>query len=358
MSRDQRSPSGRSSSSDHVRTSSPEQETFRLHALIPGRATIPSRIGPYELRGAIGEGSFSLVKLAYHTEVNAYFACKVLNRRFLRDQSLLARFESEIRVHQQLHHPSIVKLADLLEDSENYYVFLEFCAGGELFQYILQRGKLSEGEAKPLIKQILEGVRHLHVIGVSHRDLKPENLLLSGLGDMKISDFGLSRFVGSDGLVETPCGSPCYASPECLSGVAYNGRTTDCWSAGVVLFKLVTGQLPLTKRNQRQLFDEIRSGMFTIPPTIGRACQGLIRGLMTVDPAMRLTAERALQHPFFTTNPPPEFATFPGKGFLSLKHIDRIFSEERSELELPVKESSSRPGPSLEKVLREVRVKR
>jgi serine/threonine protein kinase len=346
------SPAGRCSSINHFKPSADTQTVSFFH---PQITAIPNRIGPYELRGTIGEGSFSLVKLAYRSDTNAFFACKVLNRKFLHDQELYFRFESEIRVHQQLHHPSVVALVDLLEDRNYYYVVMEFCAGGELFQYIVSHERLAESQAKPLIQQILQGIGFLHMMGVSHRDLKPENLLLSTFGDVKISDFGLSRFVRKDGLVETPCGSPCYASPECLSGSAYDGRATDCWSVGVVLFTMVTGQLPWTKRNQKQLFEEIRTGSFTIPSTIGRECQGLIRGLMTVDYRKRLTAEMALRHPFFATNPPQAFSTLPGQGFVSLKRVDEIFGAGASELVLPVSVSGSQPGKGFDEILKDVK---
>lgn len=116
---------------------------------------------------------------------------------------------------------------------------------------------------------------------------------------MKISDFGLSKFVGNSGIVETPCGSPCYASPECLSGHGYDGRISDVWSIGVIMFAMVTGQLPWTKRNQTQLFNQIRKGDYKIPSFLSEECKDLIRRLMTVDVSQRITIEEALNHPWF-----------------------------------------------------------
>jgi serine/threonine protein kinase len=264
------------------------------------RHQIPQRIGPYELRGTVGEGEFSIVKLAFNPTTNCYYACKVLERALLRSRNLDNRFESEIRVHQQLRHPGIVALIDLLYDSNFYFVFLEFCPGGELFQFIVEAGCLSEGQARPVLRRIFEAVTYIHSLGVSHRDLKPENLLLDRLGNAKLSDFGMARFVDTDGLVSTPCGSPCYASPECLSSEPYDGRTTDCWSLGVITYAMVTGELPWTKRNQRQLFNQIRKGEYTIPETLSPMCRNFISSLMTVDPARRSTAPQALQHEFLS----------------------------------------------------------
>lgn len=139
---------------------------------------IPKTIGQYQIRGTVGEGSFSIVKLAYLPESKKYFACKIIEKGRLQHNDLQKRFECEIRVHQQMHHPGIVELFDLLHDQFFYYVILEFCPGGELFQYIVDRGRLSEDVAKPIMVQILSSLAQIHKLGVSHRDLKPENLLL------------------------------------------------------------------------------------------------------------------------------------------------------------------------------------
>ena len=217
-------------------------------------AVIPNKIGAYRMRAVVGDGAFSVVKLVYNEETQTYYACKIVPRSRINTKALQDRFELEIRINQQLHHPGIVKLFDLLSDENNFYVIMEFCQSGELFQYIVDRGPLSEQDARPFVRQILECLEYIHRQNVTHRDLKPENLLLDQLGRVKLSDFGLSRFLGKDGLVETPCGSPCYASPECISGAPYDGKTTDVWSVGVILYAMLTGQLPWTKRNQAQLF--------------------------------------------------------------------------------------------------------
>ena len=263
----------------------------------------PSKIGPYTLRGTVGDGAFSVVKLAFNEELSQYYACKIVPKSRLSTHHLEKRFEVEIRINQQMHHPGIVGLVDILKDTLNYYVIMEFCPNGELFQYIVDHGRLTEDEAKPKIRQILEALQYIQSMNVAHRDLKPENILLDQYGQLKISDFGLSRFLDSNGLVNTPCGSPCYASPECISGKPYDGKTTDVWSCGVILYAMVTGQLPWTKRNQNQLFEQIRHGEYTIPSYISHTCSDFIRGLMTVDPKKRLTIEQAFNHPFLASTP-------------------------------------------------------
>jgi serine/threonine protein kinase len=319
----------RSASADQLEDprAAPEGASRRLAQAAVRR--IPARIGSYELRGVVGEGSFSVVKLAFHRSSSSYLACKVVEKSRLRDGELRSRFESEIRVHQQLHHPSIVSLCDLLQDDYFFYVFLEFCAGGELFDYVVRMGRLSEPEAKPILREVLQAIVYLHRIGIAHRDLKPENILLSQLGHVKISDFGLSRFCGESGLVDTPCGSPCYASPECLSGLSYDGRTNDCWSIGVILYAMVTGELPWTKRNQKQLFEQIRRGEYIIPGFLSNECGNLISRLLCVDVARRLTAEQALAHPFLNDPARPLAACTRSESYVSLRRVDAFFGRDQ-----------------------------
>lgn len=316
---------------------------------------IPKTIGEYEIRGTVGEGAFSLVKLAFHRPTREYFACKVIERVRLKKNNLEARFTCEIRVHQQMHHHGIVDLVDILEDEYFFYVFLEFCPGGELFQHIVDNGRLTEDRAKPIMVQVLEAVRYIHMMGVSHRDLKPENLLLDQYGHTKISDFGLSRFLDQNGLATTPCGSPCYASPECISGAPYDGRTSDCWSVGVIFYAMVTGQLPWTKRNQTQLFDQIRRGEYTIPGYLTAGCKDLIASLMCVNNKKRLTAAQALQHPFLQgVRLPLEQMMARPSSVISLKHVDEFFGLCDSELDVTVDRVPTAPLADFETVVREI----
>lgn len=260
----------------------------------------PAQIGPYILRGVIGEGAFSIVQLAYLQSEQRYYACKIIPKSRISHNNLESRFEIEIRINQQMHHPGVVQLIDIFRDENNYYVIMEFCPNGELFQYIVDRKRLREEEAKSFIYQIFETVSYIHKLNVAHRDLKPENILIDQLGHLKISDFGLSNFIHlKTSLVSTPCGSPCYASPECLSGKPYNGKTNDIWSCGVILYTMVTGQLPWTKRNQNELFKQIRRGEYRVPDYISDSCKDLIKGLMCVDTTKRLTLEQAMQHGWF-----------------------------------------------------------
>ena len=287
----------------------------------PIQLQLPSQVGQYQIKGTIGEGAFSQVKLAYIPSASTYCACKTIQKQRLSKGNLEERFECEIRVHQQLHHPSIVEIYDLFTDKDFYYVMMEFCPGGELFQYIVDRGRLSEDRAQIFMKQLMESIAFIHRLGICHRDLKPENLLLDQYGCIKVSDFGLSRFLDPEGLSHTPCGSPCYASPECLSGRPFDGRKSDVWSCGVILYAMVTGQLPWTKRNQPQLFQQIRSGDF-------RICRDLIARMMTIDYKLRPSAEEVLKHPFLANVKVISNSVTHAGHIVSQKRVDAFFGKE------------------------------
>ncbi|KAI5529944.1 serine/threonine kinase family [Trichomonas vaginalis G3] len=142
------------------------------------------------------------------------------------------------------------------------------CPNGELFKYIIENKKLGEENAKIIFKEIVAGLAYVHSLNIAHRDLKPENILLSETNHIKITDFGFSRYVGENGWVKTSCGSPCYASPECISGEQYDGIKSDMWSIGVILFAMVTGMLPWTKRNKNALFKQIQQAKYRMPQNI------------------------------------------------------------------------------------------
>lgn len=293
----------------------------------------PEEIGPYHLQSLIGEGAFSVVCLCQNEKTGQYYACKIVPRKRLNTRHLTVRFEIEIRINQQLHHPGIVRMVDLKCDDNNYYVFMEFCPNGDLFQYIIDKKRLKEDEAKPIFRQILETLQYIHEMGISHRDLKPENILIDEFGKIKISDFGLSKFYDHNCLVDTPCGSPCYASPECVSGRSYNGITTDIWSCGVILYAMMTGQLPWTKRNQTQLFQQIKKGEYSIPSYLSPECRNMIKMLMTVDLKERYTIEQALNDPWLKEIP-QQMDSNDQKGYVSIKQVDKYFGREISCLDL------------------------
>lgn len=253
------------------------------------------------------------------------------------------RFEQEIRIMQQMRHPNVVHLYDLRRDENYFYLFMEYCPNGELFEHIVASGRLSEDAARVFFKNILDGLAFIHHFNYAHRDLKPENILIDAQGFAKISDFGLAKYVGPTGIASTLCGSPLYASPEIISSQKeYNAKKCDMWSAGIILYAMVTGQLPWTTRNQNRLFGQIIRCNYRIPSYVSQECANLIKGLVCLNPNSRLSVEEALNSPFMrlARNEEVEWKEVP---LISLRRLDQFFGKEPSEeiIKLPYRPSSA-----------------
>ena len=145
-------------------------------------------------------------------------------------------------------------------------MIMEYANAGELFDFIVKNDRVDDDQAAFFFSQILEGVEHLHHHGICHRDLKPENLLLERDNhNLKLIDFGLSNTYKPDQLLQTACGSPCYAAPEMIAGKDYVGVKVDVWSCGVILYAMLCGYLPFEDPNTDKLYQKIMNCEYSIP---------------------------------------------------------------------------------------------
>lgn len=175
-------------------------------------------IGNYEILQTLGVGSFGKVKLGRHKTTGHQVAVKILNREKIKSLSMDSKIRREIQILKLFRHPHIIKLYEVIETPSDIFMVMEYVSGGELFEYIVNHGRLSEDEARRFFQQIIYGVSYCHAHRVVHRDLKPENLLLDSHKNVKIADFGLSNLMRDGDLLKTSCGSPNYAAPEVISG--------------------------------------------------------------------------------------------------------------------------------------------
>lgn len=261
---------------------------------------IPKQFGKYELIKKIGTGSFSAVVLCRHIQTRVFYACKVVARKLLVAQNIFDRFEQEVRVLQSLHHPNIVRLEHIVFTEENIYLIMEYCSRGELFKYIATIGPLEESLVLRMFRQMAEALDFVHARNIAHRDLKPENILLDEEMNAKLADFGLCHATSAQKLLLTPCGSPFYAPPEIINNDEYDGKKSDVWSLGVVLYTMATGSLPWTETNQTQLFQQIREAEIMIPTRLNPALRDLLRLMLQRDPAHRPTTREILDHPWLS----------------------------------------------------------
>lgn len=219
---------------------------------------------------------------------------------------MLLSIEREIVIMKLIEHPNVMRLYDVWETSSELYLILEYVEGGELFDYLCTRGRLAPPEALGCFQQIIAAVDYCHRFGVAHRDLKPENLLMDRQGNIKVADFGMAAWQtgAREGLLQTACGSPHYAAPEVVMGLAYDGRASDIWSCGVILFALLAGRLPFDDEDLGTLLDKVKNGQYEMPTGIGPDARDLIERMLQRDVEKRITMLEILVHPFFVSREP------------------------------------------------------
>ncbi|XP_017565488.1 serine/threonine-protein kinase SIK1 [Pygocentrus nattereri] len=265
----------------------------------PGR---PLQVGFYEIIRTLGKGNFAVVKLARHKVTKTQVAIKIIDKTRL-DASDLVKLNREVKIMKLLNHPHIIKLYQVMETKDMLYIVTEFAKNGEMFDYLASNGRLSEEEARRTFWQILTAVEYCHRHGIVHRDLKAENLLLDDNMNIKLADFGFGNFYVPGEPLSTWCGSPPYAAPEVFEGKVYEGPQLDIWSLGVVLYVLVCGSLPFDGATLPALKQRVTEGRFRVPYFMSQECENLIRRMLAVDPARRISVAQIKQHHWMQADP-------------------------------------------------------
>ncbi|XP_073449995.1 5'-AMP-activated protein kinase catalytic subunit alpha-2 [Aquarana catesbeiana] len=262
------------------------------------------KIGHYVLGDTLGVGTFGKVKMGEHQLTGHKVAVKILNRQKIRNLDVVGKIKREIQNLKLFRHPHIIKLYQVISTPTDFFMVMEYVAGGELFDYICKNGRVEEPEARRLFQQILSAVDYCHRHMVVHRDLKPENVLLDAQMNAKIADFGLSNMMSDGEFLRTSCGSPNYAAPEVISGRLYAGPEVDIWSCGVILYALLCGTLPFDDEHVPTLFKKIRGGVFYIPEYLNRSVATLLMHMLQVDPLKRATIKDMREHEWFKQDLP------------------------------------------------------
>lgn len=263
--------------------------------------------GPYKLEKTLGKGQTGLVKTGTHCITGRKVAIKIVNKEKL-SESVLQKVEREIAIMKLIEHPHVLHLYDVYENKKYLYLLLEHVSGGELFDYLVRKGRLMSKEARKFFRQIISALDFCHAHNICHRDLKPENLLLDERNNIKVADFGMASLQVEGSMLETSCGSPHYACPEVIRGEKYDGRKADVWSCGVILYALLVGALPFDDDNLRNLLEKVKRGVFHIPHFVPADVQSLLRAMIEVDPGKRYSLADVFKHPWVsgTTKADPE----------------------------------------------------
>jgi len=264
----------------------------------------------YEIKEDLGKGAFSVVKLGVNKKTGERVAIKCIDKKAASTEQDEKRLKTEVEILKKVKHDNIVCLKDLFETSEKLYLVMEIVTGGELFDKIVEKGQYSEKDASVIVGKMLSAVEYLHSVNIAHRDLKPENLLLKGGvvdTDVMLSDFGLSKIIGVESMMETACGTPYYVAPEVLSATGYD-KEVDLWSVVVITYLLLCGFPPFYGESLPEVFEQIMKAEYDFPEPywtdISKEAKDLIGKLLVVDAKKRLTATQALQHPWIKVGGP------------------------------------------------------
>ncbi|CAL0309759.1 unnamed protein product [Lupinus luteus] len=258
----------------------------------------------YSLGKELGRGQFGVTYLCTENSTGLLYACKSISKKKLANKSDKEDIKREIQIMQHLSgQPNIVEFKGAYEDKNSVHVVMELCAGGELFDRIIAKGHYSEKAAASICRQIVNVVHICHFMGVMHRDLKPENFLLSSKDEnaiLKATDFGLSVFIQEGKLYRDIVGSAYYVAPEVLRRRC--GKEIDIWSAGVMLYILLSGVPPFWAETEKGIFDAILEGVIDFEsqpwPNISDSAKDLVRKMLVQDPKKRITATQVLDHPW------------------------------------------------------------
>ncbi|KAG6437545.1 hypothetical protein SASPL_102464 [Salvia splendens] len=252
----------------------------------------------------LGQGQFGTTFLCVEKATGTQYACKSIAKRKLLTDEDVEDVRREIQImHHLAGHPNVISIKGAYEDVVAVHVVMELCAGGELFDRIIQRGHYSERKAAELARTIVGVVEACHSLGVMHRDLKPENFLLVDQKEdslLKTIDFGLSMFFKPGEKFHDVVGSPYYVAPEVLR--KHYGPEADVWSAGVIVYILLSGVPPFWAENEQGIFEQVLHGDLDFTsepwPSISDDAKDLVRRMLIRDPKRRLTAHEVLCHPW------------------------------------------------------------
>ncbi|KAL2863703.1 putative serine/threonine protein kinase (Kin4) [Aspergillus lucknowensis] len=319
---------------DGARSSMQSRQDFPEHTIKRKETTF----GQYILGQTVGEGEFGKVKLGWKRDGSIEVAIKLIRRESLgNNPSRLPKIYREISILRDLSHPNIVRLHEMVETDRHIGIIMEYASGGELFDHILRNRYLKDNAARRLFAQLVSGVGYLHKKGIVHRDLKLENLLLDRNRNIIITDFGFANTFDPDDelseeieynltnkefvkrmrldkpnskgirrgdLMQTSCGSPCYAAPELVvSDSLYTGRKVDVWSCGVILYAMLAGYLPFDDDpanpdgdNINLLYKYIVTTPLTFPEYVTPHARDLLRRILVPDPRKRADLFEVARH--------------------------------------------------------------
>lgn len=265
----------------------------------------------YIIGKKIGEGAFAKVHICKLRSTREQYACKIVDKRRMKamfrrpsKSNIEKRVKTEIQVSIKMAHPNIIKIFEYFESERYIWIIMELMKGGELFDYIIERGMLTENDAIAIMRQVLHALKFIHEKNIIHRDIKPENLMLKDKHSMnvKVIDFGMSKvFCPGEEATRSRLGTPGYMAPEIMRGQKYT-KAVDMWSVGCVTYILLCGYMPFD-----ETYGKSSKYVTDFPDkewgAISKIAREFISALINADPKARMTSTQALAHPWLSEVP-------------------------------------------------------
>ncbi|XP_073282665.1 phosphoenolpyruvate carboxylase kinase 2-like [Primulina huaijiensis] len=257
----------------------------------------------YRVGEEIGRGRFGVVFRCQSVDTGDCVAVKSIEKRIIQNDAVdsrcipnEAKFTSLVSDHQ-----NVLGIFDVYEDDEFLHLVVEYCGSTDLYQRITARPHFTELEAHRVMVPLMEAISHCHSRGVAHRDIKPDNILFNSDNVLKLADFGSAECFHSGELMSGIVGTPYYVAPEVVAAREYNEKV-DIWSAGIILYILITGIPPFYGDSVTEIFESVLRANLRFPKTIlsSPSCEvkDLLRQMLCKDVFRRFSAEQVLAHPW------------------------------------------------------------
>ena len=258
----------------------------------------------YDIKEELGSGSFSFVRLGINKKTKEKVAVKIMDKKKM-SSIRLESARTEIEIMKICQHPNIIHYIDSYEDSDKIYIFMEYCEGGNFFNFLKKRDFiLKEDLAVNIIHKLCMAVYYFHSFGITHRDLKPENILMTSEeddADIRILDFGLGKIIGPNEKCSEPYGTIIYCAPEIILDYPYT-KNVDSWSLGVITYIILYGRLPFWDKDRSKLSMQITriNPIYKIGSVhISDEAKNFIQSLLIKDQYKRMSIKKALEHKWF-----------------------------------------------------------
>eukprot|EP00330_Aristerostoma_sp_ATCC50986_P005427 CAMPEP_0114576248 /NCGR_PEP_ID=MMETSP0125-20121206/1035_1 /TAXON_ID=485358 ORGANISM="Aristerostoma sp., Strain ATCC 50986" /NCGR_SAMPLE_ID=MMETSP0125 /ASSEMBLY_ACC=CAM_ASM_000245 /LENGTH=414 /DNA_ID=CAMNT_0001764623 /DNA_START=2111 /DNA_END=3355 /DNA_ORIENTATION=- len=283
----------------------------------------------YRLIKMIGKGAFGKVYLGVHLMTGKYVAIKSIEKSYMKDEASKRKVFQEVLI---LRKTNLIRLLEVFENKKYLFMVLEYAANLDLLGLVKKKGRLHEDEAKRIFAQITAGIRYCHHTMILHRDVKLDNILLDENWNVKICDFGVSRFVKKGQIINEQCGTPAYIAPEIIKEEGYEGCYADIWSMGVLLFAITTGTVPFKASNLDELHEAIIKGQFTCPGFLSDDLKDLIHKMIKLNPYERISIDDIPDHSWLRSRVETE-DKFPMNDTKSNSSMERSYKKSSYSLE-------------------------